>query len=286
MANKKIKSSYEDIFFDNTIDSGDDGLTTLRLSDIEPNADQPRKEFDKDALAQLADSINKHGVLQPLIVRSLNSGGYQIIAGERRWRAAKMAGLSEVPVIIRDDLKDEQIIQVALIENLQRENLNPIEEADGYKKLMEEYHMTQDELSQIIGKARSTIANSLSLLNLPNGVKELLRNGELSAGHCKALKSIKDSALMTEVASRAANGELSVRQVEAIAKREAQRLKEEDDEKKITPRVTYYTEVEVSLAEQLGTKVKIAEGKKGNTLQISFSDEEQLKGILKHFIED
>lgn len=286
MANKKIKSSYEDIFFDNTIDSGDDGLTTLRLSDIEPNADQPRKEFDKDALAQLADSINKHGVLQPLIVRSLNSGGYQIIAGERRWRAAKMAGLSEVPVIIRDDLKDEQIMQVALIENLQRENLNPIEEADGYKKLMEEYHMTQDELSQVIGKARSTIANSLSLLNLPNGVKELLRNGEISAGHCKALKAIKDSALMTEVASRAANGELSVRQVEAIAKREAQRLKEEDDEKKITPRVTYYTEVEVSLAEQLGTKVKIAEGKKGNTLQISFSDEEQLKGILKHFIED
>lgn len=286
MANKKIKSSYEDIFFDNTIDSGDDGLTTLRLSDIEPNADQPRKEFDKDALAQLADSINKHGVLQPLIVRSLNSGGYQIIAGERRWRAAKMAGLSEVPVIIRDDLKDEQIMQIALIENLQRENLNPIEEADGYKRLMEEYHMTQDELSQVIGKARSTIANSLSLLNLPNGVKELLRNGELSAGHCKALKAIKDSALMTEVASRAANGELSVRQVEAIAKREAQRLKEENDEKKITPRVTYYTEVEVSLAEQLGTKVKIAEGKKGNTLQISFSDEEQLKGILKHFIED
>lgn len=282
---KKTKSSFMDLLDDNIIENSD-GLQTLRISDIEPNKGQPRKDFDKDALAQLADSINKHGILQPLIVRSLNSGGYQIIAGERRWRAAKMAGLSEVPVIIRDDIKDEQIMQIALIENLQRENLNPIEEALGYKELMDNYHMTQDELAQVIGKARSSIANSVSLLNLPNGVKELLQKGELSAGHCKALKSIKDAALMTEVASRAANGELSVRQVEAIAKREAQRIKEEAEQKEIRPRVSYYTEVEVSLAEQLGTKVTISEGKKGNMLQISFSDEEQLKEILKHFMED
>ena len=284
-SNKKTKASFMDLLDDNTIDSGE-GLTTLRISEIERNSDQPRKDFDKDALAQLADSINKHGVLQPLIVRSLPTGGYQIIAGERRWRAAKMAGLSEVPAVIRDDIKGEQIMQIALIENLQRENLNPIEEALGYKELMENYSMTQEEVANALGKARSSIANSVSLLNLPNGVKELLQKGELSAGHCKALKAIKDEALMTEIALRAANGELSVRQIEAIAKRESERLKAENEEKKIKPRLTYFTEVEASLTECLGTKVVISEGKKGNTLQISFSDEEQLKGILKHFNED
>lgn len=285
MATKKNKPSFMDLLDDNDI-SGSDGLSTLRISDIEPNKDQPRKEFDKEALAQLADSINKHGVLQPLIVRSLPAGGYQIIAGERRWRAAKMAGLSEVPVVIRDDIRDEQIMQIALIENLQRENLNPIEEALGYKELMENYKMTQDELSQVIGKARSSIANSLGLLNLPAGVKTLLVQGELSAGHCKALKAIKDEALMTELARRAASGELSVRQIEQIAKREAQRASEEEQRRKIKPRVTYFTEVEISLADKLGTKVKISEGKKSNTLEISFADEEQLKGILKHFIDE
>ncbi|MGN0699669.1 MAG: ParB/RepB/Spo0J family partition protein [Oscillospiraceae bacterium] len=285
MATKKNKPSFMDLLDDNDI-SGSDGLSTLRISDIEPNKDQPRKEFDKEALAQLADSINKHGVLQPLIVRSLPAGGYQIIAGERRWRAAKMAGLSEVPVVIRDDIRDEQIMQIALIENLQRENLNPIEEALGYKELMENYKMTQDELSQVIGKARSSIANSLGLLNLPAGVKTLLVQGELSAGHCKALKAIKDEALMTELARRAASGELSVRQIEQIAKREAQRASEEEQSRKIKPRVTYFTEVEISLADKLGTKVKISEGKKSNTLEISFADEEQLKGILKHFIDE
>ena len=274
-----------DLLDDNDI-SGSEGLSTLRISDIEPNKDQPRKEFDKEALAQLADSINKHGVLQPLLVRSLPAGGYQIIAGERRWRAAKMAGLSEVPVVIRDDIRDEQIMQIALIENLQRENLNPIEEALGYKELMDNYKMTQDELSQVIGKARSSIANSLGLLNLPAGVKTLLVQGELSAGHCKALKAIKDEALMTELARRAASGELSVRQIEQIAKREAQRASEEEQSRKIKPRVTYFTEVEISLADKLGTKVKISEGKKSNTLEISFADEEQLKGILKHFIDE
>lgn len=283
-SNKKTKASFMDLLNDNTIDSSED-LTTLRISEIERNNEQPRKDFDKDALAQLADSINKHGVLQPLIVRSLPTGGYQIIAGERRWRAAKMAGLSEVPVIIRDDIKGEQIMQIALIENLQRENLNPIEEALGYKELMENYSMTQEEVANALGKARSSIANSVSLLNLPNGVKELLQKGELSAGHCKALKAIKDEALMTEIALRAANGELSVRQIEAIAKRESERLKTEDEEKKIKPRLTYFTEVEASLTECLGTRVVISEGKRGNTLQISFSDEEQLKGILEHFNE-
>ena len=278
---RKTESSFDELFFDNNI--GSEGVSTLRISEIEPNKNQPRKSFNNETLKQLADSITEHGVLQPLIVRSIAAGNYMIIAGERRWRAAKMAGLSEIPVIIRDDLSDEQAMQIAMIENLQRENLNPIEEALGYKELIDKFGMTQDKLAQVLGKARSSVANSLGLLALPNGVQELLRNGSLSAGHCKALKKVKDAALMTELAHKAAEGELSVRQVEAIAKREAARLEEEKDKKELKPRLSYYTEIEVSLSELLGTKVRISEGKSGNVLQIDFADKEQLEGIVKYF---
>lgn len=278
---RKTESSFDELFFDNNI--GSEGVSTLRISEIEPNKNQPRKSFNNETLKQLADSITEHGVLQPLIVRSIAAGNYMIIAGERRWRAAKMAGLSEIPVIIRDDLSDEQAMQIAMIENLQRENLNPIEEALGYKELIDRFDMTQDKLAQVLGKARSSVANSLGLLALPNGVQELLRNGSLSAGHCKALKKVKDAALMTELAHKAAEGELSVRQVEAIAKREAARLEEEKDKKELKPRLSYYTEIEVSLSELLGTKVRISEGKSGNVLQIDFADKEQLEGIVKYF---
>lgn len=280
---KKTESSFDDLFFDNNVEDSEN-LSTLRLSDIEPDKNQPRKTFDKEALEQLAMSINEHGIIQPLIVRSLPGGGYQIIAGERRWRAAKMAGLKEVPVVIRDDISEEQAMQLTLIENLQREDLNPIEVAQGYKELIERCNMTQDDLSKAVGKSRPSIANSLGLLSLPEGVKLLLVQGKLSAGHCRALRQIKDTAVMTEVANKAAQGELTVRAVEAIARRESKKTKEAA-EKKIKQKLTYYTEVEISLAEQLGTKVKIAEGKSSNTLQISFSDEEQLKGILAHFVE-
>ncbi len=278
---RKTDSSFDELFFDNNI--GSEGVSTLRISEIEPNKNQPRKSFNNETLKQLADSITEHGVLQPLIVRSIAAGNYVIIAGERRWRAAKMAGLSEIPVIIRDDLTDEQAMQIAMIENLQRENLNPIEEALGYKELIDKFGMTQDKLAQVLGKARSSVANSLGLLSLPNGVQELLRNGSLSAGHCKALKKVKDAALMTELAHKAAEGELSVRQVEVIAKREAARLEEEKDKKELKPRISYYTEIEVSLSELLGTKVRISEGKNGNVLQIDFADKEQLEGIMKYF---
>ena len=279
---KKTESSFDDLFFDNNVEDGDN-LSTLRISDVEPDKNQPRKTFDKEALEQLAMSISEHGVIQPIIVRSLPGGGYQIIAGERRWRAAKMAGLSEVPVVVRDDITEEQAMQITLIENLQRENLNPIEEAQGYKELIERYDMTQDSLSRAIGKARSSIANSLGLLSLPDGVKLLLQQGKLSAGHCRALKQIKDEAVMIELAHKAAEGELTVRAVEAIARRESKKAEEEITEREIKQKLTYYTEVEISLTEQLGPKVQIAEGKSTNTLQISFSDEEQLKGILEHF---
>lgn len=281
---RKTEGSFSELFMDNVGDS--EGIETLRLIDIEPNKNQPRKNFDADALKALADSISEHGIIQPLIVRSLPAGNYQIVAGERRWRAAKMAGLSEVPVLIRDDLSDEQTMQIALIENLQRENLNPIEEALGFKELIDKFGMTQDKLAKALGKARSSIANSLGLLALPTAVQDLLKDGALSAGHCKALKQIKDEALMIEVANRAANGELSVRQVEAIAKREAQRLAEEKSSKMIKQRLSYFTEVEASLSEILGTKVRISEGKKGNVLQINFSDKEHLENIIKFFNED
>ena len=280
---RKTESSFDDLFFDNNVDDGEN-LSTLRVSDIEPDKNQPRKTFDREALEQLAMSINEHGIIQPIIVRSLSGGGYQIIAGERRWRAAKMAGLKEVPVVIRDDITEEQAMQITLIENLQREDLNPIEIAQGYKELIERCNMTQDDLSKAVGKSRPSIANSLGLLSLPEGVKLLLVQGKLSAGHCRALRQIKDAAVMTEIANKASQGELTVRAVEAIARRESKKT-EEAAEKKIKQKITYYTEVEISLAEQPGTKVKIAEGKNSNTLQISFSDEEQLKGILAHFVE-
>ena len=277
MSNKRIGGDFSSLFDDNSMEESE-SLRTLRISEIEPNKGQPRKNFDKEAMEQLAESIRTNGILQPLLVRPLATGNYQIIAGERRWRAAKIAGLSEVPVVIRDDLSEEQVMQVALIENLQRENLNPIEEAQGYRELIDNYKMTQDQLSKALGKARSSIANSLGLLTLPIGVRELLADGRLSAGHCKALKAIKDPALMTEIAVRASEGELSVRSIEAIAKREAKR---EEAQTEIKPRLAYYTEVEISLTEAFGTKVRISEGKKTNTLQISFEDKEQLEGILQ-----
>lgn len=279
---KKTAGSFSDLFFDNTGESAE-GASTLRISEIEPNKDQPRKYFDKEALQQLADSIGEHGVIQPLIVRSMPSGNYRIIAGERRWRAAKMAGLSEIPVVIRDDLTDEQAMQIAMIENLQRENLNPIEEALGYKELLDKYDITQDKLAKALGKARSTITNSLGLLSMPNAVQELLRSGKLSAGHCKALRKIKDEAMMIELAHRTAEGELSVRQVEAIARRED---KGESGGKKIKQKLTYYTEIEVALGKLLGHKVKINTGKNGNVLQIRFKNEKELANIVAHFIDE
>lgn len=281
---RKTEGSFSDLFMDNG-GFGSEGAETLRLSDIEPNKNQPRKTFDSEALRQLADSIREHGVIQPLIVRSLPNGNYQIIAGERRWRAAKMAGLADIPVQIRDDLTEEQSMQIAMIENLQRENLNPIEEAMGYKELIDKYKMTQESLAKVLGKARSSIANSLGLLSLPNGVQELLRNGSLSAGHCKALKKVKDEALMIELAHRAAEGELSVRNVEAAVRREAERLSEEAEDKEIKPRVSYYTEIEASLTELLGTKVRVLEGKHKNALQISFNNREDLENIVSYFQE-
>ena len=203
MARKSgLGKGLDALFVDNSTDHAN-GVVTLRISEIEPNKNQPRKDFDENALAQLADSIAEHGVLQPLLVRPMTNGGYQLVAGERRWRASKMAGLSEVPVVVQE-MTDTEAMEIGLIENLQREDLNPIEEALGYRELIDAHQMTQDMVAQRVGKSRPVVANALRLLNLPDGVVKMVRSGALSAGHARALLSIDDPEEQNLMAKKAA----------------------------------------------------------------------------------
>ena len=268
-----LNQRFNSIFDDNSFDEDDEGVSTLKLTDIEPNKSQPRKNFDITALNTLADSIRQNGVIQPLLVRSMPDGTYQIVAGERRWRAAKMAGLTEVPVLVKE-LTDLQAQQIALIENLQRENLNPIEEANGYKELMDKFGMTQEEVARVVGKARSSIANSLRLLNLPPIIAEMVSNNELSAGHCKVLLGVSETKDMVELAHKAAGKDVSVREMERMVK--ALDKKEKPEKKKDT----FYTEAEISLAKALETNVSIGPGKKKSTIQIEFYSDEDLTDII------
>ncbi len=272
MAKRVLNQKFDSIFDDNSFDE-DEGITTLKLTDIEPNKSQPRKNFDIEALNTLADSIRQNGIIQPLLVRSMPDGTYQIVAGERRWRAAKMAGLTEVPVFIKE-LSDIQAQQIALIENLQRENLNPIEEANGYKELMDRFGMTQEDVARVVGKARSSVANSLRLLSLPPIIAEMVSNNELSAGHCKVLLGVKDNKDMVELAHRAAGKDVSVREMERMVK---SLNKPEKPEKK---KETFYVEAEISLSKALETNVSIIPGKKKNTIQIEFYNDEDLTDII------
>ena len=268
-----LNQRFNSIFDDNSFDEDDEGVSTLKLTDIEPNKSQPRKNFDITALNTLADSIRQNGVIQPLLVRSMPDGTYQIVAGERRWRAAKMAGLTEVPVLVKE-LTDLQAQQIALIENLQRENLNPIEEANGYKELMDKFGMTQEEVARVVGKARSSIANSLRLLNLPPIIAEMVSNNELSTGHCKVLLGVSETKDMVELAHKAAGKDVSVREMERMVK--ALDKKEKPEKKKDT----FYTEAEISLAKALETNVSIIAGKKKSTIQIEFYSDEDLTDIV------
>lgn len=190
----------------------------LRISELEPNREQPRKDFDEKAMAELADSISQHGVLQPLLVRPIFGGGYQIVAGERRWRAARMAGLSELPAMVRE-MNDGEVMELALIENLQREDLTPLEEARGYQTLLEKYELTQEEVAKTVGKSRPAVTNAMRLLGLPQEIQDMVERGELSAGHGRALLAFADEELMVAVARKAAAEGLSVRQLEKLAKR-------------------------------------------------------------------
>lgn len=269
------------IFIEN--DTEDRNATvTLKISEIEPNRSQPRKEFDEKALTELAESIKEHGLIQPILVRPLIGGGYQIVAGERRYRACRMAGLTEVPVTIRE-LTDEETMELALIENLQRENLNPLEEALGYKSLMEEYSFSQEQVAKAVGKSRSAVANTLRLLNLPEDVTELVKEGKLSAGHARALLAFDDEALMIKTAKSVVDEDLSVRQVEKLAKKKTAAPKIPKPE----PKASYFSMVEQTLTEYLGKKVTIAplKGKKGGLLQIEFYSNEDLKDLAQRLEE-
>lgn len=249
---------------------------TLPLNEIVPNKEQPRKTFDEGALQELADSITQHGVLQPLLVRPLPAGGYQLVAGERRWRASRIAGLKEVPVVVKE-LSDVETMEIAIIENLQREDLNPIEEAEGLQALIDRCGFTQEEVAVSVGKSRPAIANSLRLLKLPQEVRDMTRNGEISAGHARALLAFDNEAMIYEAANSIIRNNLTVRDVERMAK-----IAEKTGtttRSKNRRRDSFYDEVELSLTEVLGRKVKVYNGRGRGTLEIEFYSAEDLKEI-------
>ena len=256
------------IFIENETEDKND-VVVLKMSQIEPNRNQPRRDFDDEALAELAKSIEAHGVLQPILVRPLLSGGYQIVAGERRYRASRMAGLKEIPVVIRE-LSDSETMQLALIENLQREDLSVLEEAMGYRTLMDTYGFSQEQVAKTVGKSRPAIANTLRLLSLPDEIKAMLNSGELSPGHARALLTIENKNDAIKAAKETVEGKLSVRQTEALVKKYNTPTERKPRTKKPLPMV--YKEAELSLNEYLGTKVTVTMDKKnaGGTIHIDF----------------
>ena len=272
-------SGLSSLFEQNAADPAS-GVQTLRITEIEQNRAQPRKRFDDEALTELAESIQAHGMLQPIVVRPIGEKRYQIVAGERRWRAAKRIGLSEVPVIIRE-MSDAEASQIAMIENLQRENLSPIEEAKGYQALMQQFHMTQEEIAKTVGRSRPAVANSLRLLNLPVLVQEYLEKGQISVGHAKALAAIKDEQLLLQCAARAAADKITVREIEAIAQRQNAEPKSAAAEVRKTPDQIYYEEMEIRLGNHLGRKVQVQTGKKKGTLTLEFYSKEDLQALCQ-----
>ena len=251
---------------------------TLRLTEIEPNREQPRKTFDQKALDELAESIKKNGVLQPLLVRPLSDGSYQLVAGERRWRASRIAGLTEVPVIIKE-MTDEQAMEIALIENLQREDLNPIEEAEGLQLLISRYNLTQDEAAARVGRSRPAVANSLRLLKLPDEILEMTKTGDISAGHARALLGFSSKEEMMQTAKEIKDKDLSVREIEKRIQ-ESQKPEKKSARKKKTADV-FYSEAELALSNSLGRKVKVIKGRKGGHLEIGFFDKDDLKKLAQ-----
>lgn len=261
---------------DNGFDAPDGGVRSLPLRRIEPNPLQPRREFDPEALQALADSISAHGVIQPLTVRETPSGYYQIIAGERRWRAARMAGLEEVPVLVVE-ADDRTVMELALIENLQREDLNPMEEAAGYRTLADDYRMTQEEIADRVGKSRAAVANSLRLLSLSDELADMVRSGKLTPGHARALLSLKDEKLRLQAAQRIIALQLSVRQAETLCRNLA---KPKEVPKPQTLQVDYISDCEKSLSRKLGRRVRIINGKRKGHFELEFYGPEDLNRLL------
>lgn len=281
MAKKRgLGMGMDALFFENSSETT--STHTLRISEIEPNKSQPRIDFDEDAIATLADSIRQHGLLQPLLVRPLEDGGYQIVAGERRWRACRMAGLDEVPVYIRE-LSDQETMQVALIENLQRENLNPIEEALGYQDLIDNYNMTQEEVAKTVGKSRSVIANCLRALKLEQEIQDMLRNGEITIGHAKALAGVESSEMRVELAKKCKEDMLTVRNLEKLCAKIAAEGNNSSNskEKKQSIIDSYFREVELALNQELGRKVTVNSKKNKGTIEIEFYNKDDLAELAK-----
>ena len=261
------------IFIENDNEESN-GAVSLKISEIEPNRAQPRKDFDESALSELAESIARHGLLQPILVRPLTLGGYEIVAGERRYRAARMAGLTEVPVIIRE-LSESETMELALIENLQREDLTPLEEALGYEVLINEHGFTQEEVAETVGKSRPAVANALRLLKLPESIAEYLKEDKITAGHARALLTLPTEEIMLQVCEQIIKGNLSVRQTEKLCKKLTAEKKPPKPAEKVP---NYYKEVELTLSESLGRKISVtkSKGKQGGILQIEFYSDEEL----------
>ena len=260
------------------------GVEKLKTALIDPKSGQPRRTFDPDALTELAESISTHGVLQPILVRETGNGRFQIIAGERRWRAAKQAGLTEIPAVVldRDDLA---VAEIALVENLQREDLNPIEEAGAFRSLSEEFGLTQEELSRRVGKSRSYIANATRLIELPDEVKDLVSAGKLSAGHARTLLGLRDRAMIAPLAKQCVAAGISVRELEQLVKRANRPIRETPDE---PPKfkVDYVAELERKMPSDLGRRVKISAKGKQKTLTLFFEDNEDLDALLRRIMGD
>lgn len=283
MAAKKggLGKGMSALIYDNAMEPTSGESVRLSINEIEPNRDQPRKIFEEQALAELSASIKEHGVLQPLLVRPMADGSYRLVAGERRYRAARMAGVTEVPVTIREMTDEEESI-FALIENLHREDLNAIEEAQGIKTLIDTFGFTQEEAAQKVGKSRTAVTNSLRLLNLPEDISNLVRDGKISMGHARALLSFEDAAEASRVAQLVVKDGISVRDVERLAK-SAQKTKK-SPEKREKKRDIFYDEVEIALSKMLGRKVKVFVSKGGSgTLEVEFFSKSDLEKISKQF---
>jgi len=280
MAKKGLGKGLNVLFSEENPSTIENGILELKITQIEPNKNQPRKTFDAEKLEILAESIKEHGLIQPIIVVKTESGSYSIVAGERRWRAAKKAGLSTIPVVVKD-YSAQTVTEVALIENLQREDLNPIEEALGYRSLIDEYELTQEEISKRIRKSRSAIANSLRLLSLEDELQKYLISGEISEGHARAILSLNGLVLREFLLNRIIDDGLNVRQAEKLAK-DLQKVKEERP-KEITVYDIELERIKNKLEQGLGTKVKIQNGAKKGKIEIEYYGNEDLERILALF---
>ena len=286
--NKGLGRDFFSLVEDNMLETKSEAKTTIRISRITPRGDQPRKSFDENALQVLADSIREHGVIQPIVVREIGvlEDNYEIIAGERRWRAAKMAGLDEIPAVVMtgDDLK---IAEIALIENVQRKDLNPIEEAMAYKALIERFGLKQEEVAQQAGKSRSSVANMLRLLELPDEVLTLVQDEKLSMGHARAILGLTDEDKMLPLAEMTVNKELSVREVEALVRKYnmvPEEMPEVVEDNAAMQRRIYMKDLEDKVRTKLGRKVKISDTAKKKTVELSFEDDDDLANLLKTLV--